>query len=281
MTSSRPTPSTLTSGTSQDPAREVERARLGLLGRLAAILCLIEIYGHAPDEDEVLACVGKLIAFRQKCAREARKKKEQTGTFVKPFLWLIAAGRPTAVLAEDGSGPAPGWPQGIYFSPGLYRVGIVVASELPRERSTLLVRLMAGGPLLPRAIEDLGALPADAHERAVAEQILLSLQHTLGKKPKRTPEEQEFIANMQNPWAKARAEGRTEGRKDGRKEGRKEGRAEEAARAVLTALRVRGIAVPEVARESILAQRDPERLERWLERAIVAVSVAEVLDDPS
>jgi hypothetical protein len=67
----------------------------------------------------------------------------------------------------------------------------------------------------------------------------------------------------------------------GRTEGRTEGRIEEAARAVLTALRVRGIAVPEAARERILAQKEPETLERWLERAIVAASFAEVLDDPS
>jgi hypothetical protein len=67
----------------------------------------------------------------------------------------------------------------------------------------------------------------------------------------------------------------------GRVEGRIEGRVEEAARAVLTALRIRGIAVPDAARERILAQQDPDCLERWLERAIVAASLAEVLDQPS
>jgi hypothetical protein len=81
-----------------DPAREAERARLGLLGRLAAVLCLIEIFGHAPDEDEVLACVGKLIAFRQKRAQSARRKK-QAKSDIKPFLWIIASGRPSSVLA--------------------------------------------------------------------------------------------------------------------------------------------------------------------------------------
>jgi hypothetical protein len=55
-----------------DPAREAERARLGLLGRLASVVCLIEIYSHAPNEDEVLACVGKIIAFRQKRERCCR-----------------------------------------------------------------------------------------------------------------------------------------------------------------------------------------------------------------
>jgi hypothetical protein len=61
----------------------------------------------------------------------------------------------------------------------------------------------------------------------------------------------------------------------------RQGRAEEAARAVLTALRVRGIAVPDVARDRILAEKDPAPLERWLERAILAASVGEVLDEPS
>ncbi len=64
-------------------------------------------------------------------------------------------------------------------------------------------------------------------------------------------------------------------------ESRSEGRAEEAARAVLTALRVRSLPVTEAVRERILAEKDPERLERWLERAIVAASVHEVLADPS
>jgi hypothetical protein len=53
------------------------------------------------------------------------------------------------------------------------------------------------------------------------------------------------------------------------------------ARALLTVLRARGIAVPDAARERIRAERDPERIERWLEKAVVAASVDEVLDDPS
>ncbi len=60
-----------------------------------------------------------------------------------------------------------------------------------------------------------------------------------------------------------------------------EGRTEEAVRNLLTVLRVRGIAVVEAARERILAERDPERLERWHERAILAASVSEVIDEPS
>jgi hypothetical protein len=60
-----------------------------------------------------------------------------------------------------------------------------------------------------------------------------------------------------------------------------QGRAEAAARAVLTVLRARGLAIPEAIRERILSQKDPERLERWLEKAAVAASVAAVIDEPN
>jgi len=43
-------------------------------------------------------------------------------------------------------------------------------------------------------------------------------------------------------------------------QGRDEGRTEEATRALLTVLRVRGITVPDEARERILAQKGPQRL---------------------
>ena len=60
-----------------------------------------------------------------------------------------------------------------------------------------------------------------------------------------------------------------------------QGEATANARAVLTVLRVRGIAVPDAARERIQAEKDSAQLERWLEKASVAASVAEVLDEPS
>jgi hypothetical protein len=206
-----------------DPARDAERARLGLLGRIAGVLCLLEIFGHAPDGAELRACLSKHFAHWEECARKARvhsKRRKQKDlppeSFVEPLLWIIAAVISAPVLLKLKADAAPGWPAGVYFfGDDVLRVGIVVASELPRNRSSLLVRLMAAGPLLPQAIEELGALPEDAHERAVAEQLLLNLHHALGKKPNQTPEEQEFIVTMQNTWEKAWENGRNEGRKQG------------------------------------------------------------------
>ena len=59
-----------------------------------------------------------------------------------------------------------------------------------------------------------------------------------------------------------------------------EARAEAWADAVLTVLRVRDITVPDAARECILAQKDLEQLKRWLEKALVASSIGEVIDNP-
>ncbi|HKV10799.1 MAG TPA: hypothetical protein VJ725_21840 [Thermoanaerobaculia bacterium] len=72
-----------------------------------------------------------------------------------------------------------------------------------------------------------------------------------------------------------------QGRAEGLTEGVTQGRTEEAARALLTVLRVRGLVVPDATRERILAEKDPERLERWLEKAAVANSIAAVFDDPN
>jgi predicted transposase YdaD len=72
-----------------------------------------------------------------------------------------------------------------------------------------------------------------------------------------------------------------QGLTQGRAEGLNQGRTEEAARNLLTVFEVRDIAVPAAKRERILAEKDPQRLERWLKKAVVASSVAEVIDEPS
>ena len=127
----------------------------------------------------------------------------------------------------------------------------------------MLVRFMAAGPLLAGAIADLGALEEGAFERTVVEQILVDLEHVIGSKSSPTPEEEEFVVSMQGTWKDARRIGRTE----------------EAALALLTVFRVRGLVVTNAVRERILAENDPARLERWHERAILAASVDEVFDD--
>lgn len=129
-----------------DLARVAERARLGLLGRVATIRCLIEIYAHAPGGVEFRACLEKYLAFWRELARQARRAEAKAKKLghpiepsVEPFLWIIASGCPASVLRALKFKRARGWPKGVYFfGDDVLHVGVIVANELPRTRSTLL-----------------------------------------------------------------------------------------------------------------------------------------------
>jgi hypothetical protein len=99
-----------------DPARKAERARLGLLGRISAVLCLIEVYGHAPSAEEFRACLAKHLAFWQQRARnkKRRQKRQARKKFIEPSLWIIAAGAPTTLLTKLMLAPARGCVAGVY-----------------------------------------------------------------------------------------------------------------------------------------------------------------------
>ncbi|HEX8113072.1 MAG TPA: hypothetical protein VF516_35320 [Kofleriaceae bacterium] len=93
-------------------------------------------------------------------------------------------------------------------------------------------------------------------------------QHMLGQSPTQDPNEQEFIMAMLKSWEEGKAEARAEGQAEGQ------------AKSILTVLRIRGIEVPPAARERILAQKDIDQLARWLEKATVASTIGEVIDEP-
>jgi hypothetical protein len=207
-------------------------------------------------------------------ARADNRKRKAKGLdpelFVEPMLWIVAAVFSEPMLRKLKVKTRAGLPKGVYFhGEDLYRVGIVVTSELPRDRSTLLVRIMAAGPVLPDTIADLTKLPEDAIVRGLVEGELVDLERVLGAKSSRTAEEEEIVAMVRGTFTEARRMGRNEGEAAAR------------VRDVLTVLRVRGIIVSDADREHILAEKNPVRLERWLERAILATSVAEVMDEPS
>jgi hypothetical protein len=77
------------------------------------------------------------------------------------------------------------------------------------------------------------------------------------------------------------ARGREEGRKEGREEGWKEGLQRGRAETVLRLLTGRGLHVDDASRQLILSCSDVATLDRWLDRAIHATSLSEVLAPPS
>lgn len=78
-------------------------------------------------------------------------------------------------------------------------------------------------------------------------------------------------------FAKGRAEGEVEGRAEGRLEGKAVGRVEGHARALLRILGARGLSVSDAERGEILCCAELTVLDAWIERALTARSVAEVL----
>jgi hypothetical protein len=133
---------------------------------------------------------------------------------------------------------------------------------------------------------ELGVLSAMAHGETeqgatIAAAVLTAIR---GLDDDRTRLYYDLVYNSLNEAARRALEAKMKGyeyQTDFAKKYVAQGRTEEAARNLLTVLRARGIAVPDAVRERILAQKDPERLERWLEKAAVAASVIAVIDEPN
>jgi hypothetical protein len=265
-----------------DPARAAERERMGLLGELSREPSLFEPFRNTPGLTPIRRVLCKQLSWHHELERRARlaaragptapdEDREGAGPDLVPFPWLVVLsdGRPDSVLDLF---------RFVAQSPGVYetvpalRMRVVVLAELPRTRETLLLRLLGKGRRLAEALADLRAQPEDAWERSLAMPLVLHFR--LASRGNLDTGAEDDVSAEIRAWFK-------DYEQKLRAEGRADGRNEEAARALLTTLRVRGIAVSDAVRERILAEGDLERLERWLERAIVAASAAEVIGEPS
>ena len=158
------------------------------------------------------------------------------------------------------------WPSGVYEGPPLLRTRLVVVSELPVSRSTLLLRLLGAGHVLRQAIAELKALGPDAEERTLALPILLRLRLDVPADPtKRTTDDQEFLMETQDiveNW---------------RREAKQEGRHEAASSMLLRLLQQRfGSEVNEHV-EQLVTAAPLEQLERWTMRVLTAATLTELL----
>jgi hypothetical protein len=152
--------------------REAERQRAGLLGRMASQPTLFEPFHDTPGVDDFRDCLRKQLTLDHARVLEARKRAEPRPSF--PQLWVLSTGRPESVLVGFGLRAMAGWPAGFYQRHEADAVGVVVLRELPRERDTLLLRLMGTGAVLQEALAELGRLPKDAWERQVAMPALIA-----------------------------------------------------------------------------------------------------------
>jgi len=238
---------------------------LGLLGRITAGPSTLEFFHNTPNGEDLAGCLIKHGEFRHFLSQ--RKVPPPV-----PTQWVISSGRPGRGIKGLWLRRMKGWPSGFYEGPPLLWTRLVVVSELPVTRDTLLLRLLGAKRVLKQAIAEVKALEEEAPERTLALPILLRLRVEIPANPaKRTNDDQEFLMDTEDIVETWRQEAIQEGVKQGVERG--------IAGSLLTVLRVRGIAVSAAARKRILAEKDLKRLERWHEKAIVATSLGEVFGE--
>jgi hypothetical protein len=263
-----------------DPARDAERAHMGLIGELSAVPTMFEPFHDTPSFRHVRTCLRKQLTWAHELERRARAAAgspspsetsevdedpdaSTPGAVPYPVLVVISPGRAeTALRAFGCTASRPG----VYDAVEEWAVRILVLAELPRTRDTLLLRLLSKGRIYDDALADLAALPEDAWERGVAMPILVCLR----------PETKEAsgVNNVEiREWFEGvQAQKRDEGRKEGRDEGRKEGELT----VLLRLLRARFGELSASAMARIEAA-DVEDLERWADRLLNARTLDEVL----
>jgi hypothetical protein len=246
---------------------------LGLLGRITSGSVTLEFFHNTPSGEELRMC---LIKHGEFCHFLSRQKTLPP----LPTQWVISSGRPDAGIDGLGFRPMPGGLRGIYESPPLQYTRLVVVSELPVTRDTLLVRLLGAGSVLKHAIAELQALPADAPERRLALPVLLRLRLTVPTDPaQQTSDDQEFLMNTQDIVETWRREAIQEGVKQGLEQGVKQGLEQGERKVLLRQLRRRFGAEVDGETERRVAMAPAEQIEVWAERVLSAATLAEFLAD--
>jgi hypothetical protein len=239
---------------------------LGWLARITSGPSTLEFFHNTPGRDEITACLHKHGEFRQALSRRNTPP-------LLPTQWVISSGRPDGAIEGLGFRPATSWPSGIYEGAPLMWTQLVVVSELPVARDTLLLRLLGAGAVLKQAIAELEALPAEAPERTLALPILLRLRLAVpSDAAKQTSDDQEFLMSTQDIVEIWRQEAIQEGVRQGVKEGLEQGER----KLLLRQLRRRFGKQVDGEIERRLEGASAEQIEVWAERVLSARTLAEL-----
>jgi hypothetical protein len=129
------------------PSHAAVRERQGVLGRMTDRPAILEPHSGTPGLDDARVCIYKQLALDGLRLAEARRKKEGEEEQARPpfpYLWVLGTGRAKSVIDAYGLDPMPGFPTGFWTRREADALGLVSLRDVPRERDTLLLRLMAG-----------------------------------------------------------------------------------------------------------------------------------------
>jgi hypothetical protein len=223
---------------------------------------VFELFRDPPGLDEMRASLRKQLGLDHSRVLDAAKSD---GNPRPPFprLWVITAGRPERVLGGYGLSPSRGFPSGFYDRDEADACGIVVLRELPRERESLILRLMGAGAVLNEALAELDGLPAEAWERAVAITPLIEARFKI-QQDGADEAEREFLMSTQDLYEECRQ--KTE--QIGVERGIERGIERNAKQYLLETYETRFGAIPAELRAAVEATHDAPTLHAWFKLVI-------------
>ena len=152
---------------------------LGLLGRFAQTRALFEPYRNPVTPDQILDCLGKLIAVRQALRREANRQNQKLETAREPRLWILTPTASQRIIQSFKTDSKVEWGEGVYFMTEALRTALVVIHQLPETNETLWLRILGKGGIQSRAIDELEALPPNHPFKARTLELLYNLSRNL------------------------------------------------------------------------------------------------------
>ena len=249
---------------------------LGVLWEMTRTICTFEPFSQTPTVTNLRALARKQLALHHQLCHAAADD-----ALPMPPQWILSPGMPHRALQALGAVRATDWPTGFYRSGELLGQWIVVLPELVAEGSpeTRVLRLLGPPKQRLAAMEELEQLPSSDPTRQplleiLSELIYLTRVKLKSAEPLAEPESADMtVTELRREFEEFKASLRLEGETKGKAEGESKGRAE----ALLAVLTARGVEVPEVVKQKILACRDLATLDRLLVQAATATSPDDVL----
>jgi hypothetical protein len=246
----------------------------GLIGQIATILCLFEVFGDNPALVELRGCSRKLLVKDHFVQLDARHAGNSPPPF--PRICIIAAGLTQGISAACSFRRMRGWPRGFFQGPAINNTIYVSLRDLPKTRATLLLRLMGPTAMRREAIAGLLRLPEKSWERQIVGRLMLAhkeeFMQIAGKDREMKKNlwktyddiERELLARgMLEGERKGKMEGLVEGKMEGLVEGKRKGKMEGLVEALQTTYRPRFGQAPSFI-EHIGLEQDPAVLGRLL-----------------
>ena len=209
---------------------------LGLLSKIAAQLCLIEVFRNAPSLVEIRNCKLKLYLVHGELMRSARREKKSLTEADLPLLWILTPTLSQSMKTSLGVKQKKEWGEGVYFQPEGEKVALVVIHQLPETtQETLWLRVLGKGGTQKRAIAELLKFKKDEPWVKNIFEILANWRVNVDRAQNIDSREKEELMMNLSPayesWleetlTKGRAEGLREGKVEGLREGRVEGKVE-------------------------------------------------------